>query len=270
MKEITNEDEEFNNIKDYINKLTLIAYGKIEELDKFYVYNSLNNFYLKCKNIITDSNILAKLFYAACNAAVDYIHSPNKEVKDNILFELIQFNKDNIYKASNDNNLQLILNLTKKSFLYPYFLQFNSAFKASQTLMFDKQYVITCMTSMITLNQIKLDLIKCLPQYGIRTFFNTDYLTNTIINTDITIYNEKKIFGYFLNQNELLCENDKNYIRRVRLSFLQKYERFIYYKKFLNKTKNDFMNYPRGIVNYEEDRIFILASKRDLEQRRNR
>ena len=45
---------------------------------------------------------------------------------------------------------------------------------------------------MITLNQIKLDLIQSLPKYGIRISFDTDYLANTILNTDITIYNEKK------------------------------------------------------------------------------
>ena len=51
---------------------------------------------------------------------------------------------------------------------------------------------------MITLNQIKLDLIKCLPKYGIRIFFGTDFVATTIINTKITIYNEKKLFGHFL------------------------------------------------------------------------
>ena len=51
---------------------------------------------------------------------------------------------------------------------------------------------------MITLNQIKLDLIKSLPKYGIRICFNTHYFASTLINTDITVYNEQKSFGHFL------------------------------------------------------------------------
>ena len=116
---------------------------------------------------------------------------------------------------------------------------------------------------MITLNQIKLDLIKSLPKYGIRIFFDTDYLTTTIINTDITVYNEKKIFGHFLSQNELNSNNDINYNKRVKISFLQKQERFRHYKLYLNQSEMDSINSPRGIINYEDNIIYILESKKD-------
>lgn len=43
------------------------------------IFNSLNNFVTKCKSIITDSVELTKLFNAACNEAVDYIYSSDKE-----------------------------------------------------------------------------------------------------------------------------------------------------------------------------------------------
>ena len=114
---------------------------------------------------------------------------------------------------------------------------------------------------MITLNQIKLDLIKSLPKYGIRIFFNTDYFASTLINIDITIYNEKKSFGHFLTQKELASNNDLNYTKRVKISFLQKHERFGHYKKSLNKTEMDFVHSPRGVINYAKNTVHVLASK---------
>ena len=185
-------------------------------------------------------------------------------MNEDIIFDLIEFEKDNIYKNANENNLNLILNLTKNSFLYPYFLQFNSSFDISQTLL-DKnnKYVETYKTSMITLNQIKLDLIKSLPKYGIRICSSIDYLASTKLNTDITIYNEKKIFGHFLTPKELEIKNDIHYNKRVKISFIQKHERFCYYKKYLNKSEKDFMHSPRGIINYNNDNIYILQSKKD-------
>ena len=253
------------------NLFYIEKYNKIEFSDsncnKYeLIMNSLNEYVKKCKSIITDSVVLSKLFYTACSVAVDYISSSDIETTSSILFDLIDFNGNNIYKAANYNNIQLVINLTKKSFLYPYFLQFDSAFKASETIEYKNQGVITCMTSMITLNQIKLDLIKSLPKFGIRIFFNSKYLANTILNTDITIYNEKKIFGHFLSQDDLLNSNDINYIKRVALSYLQKHERFSHYKKYLNKTESNFLDSPRGIINYNEDTIFILASKLEPEK----
>ena len=199
---------------------------------------------------------------------LDYMNFKKNEdkISESLIFDLIQFDKDSIYKDGNDNNLDLILNLTKKSFLYTYFLQFNSSFNESQILFYNNKNVVACKTSMITLNQIKLDLIQSLPKYGIRISFDTDYLANTILNTDITIYNEKKIFGHFLNETELDKNNDTNYIKRVKISFLQKHEKFSPYKKYLNKSEKNFGNSPKGIVNYEGNKVFIFSSKNDIEK----
>ena len=244
-----------------LNELNYNIYKKIFEL--------LNTFYEQCKKIEKDSLILAKLYNATCHMVLDYINFKKNgdEISEGLTFDLIQFDKDSIYKDGNDNNIDLILNLTKKSFLYPYLLQFNSSFNFSQILIYNNDYVATCETSMITLNQIKLNLIQSLPKYGIRISFDTDYLANTILNTDITIYNEKKIFGHFLNEKELDKNNDTNYIKRVKMSFLQKHERFSHYRKYLNKSEKDYVNSPRGIINYEEDKVCILTSKNDIEKR---
>ena len=248
---------------DYNLELNEINYNKYIK-----IFESLNKFYEKCKNIEKYSLKPAKLYYAASCVVLDYINKTkeNGETNEELIFDLIEFDKNSIYKDSNDNNLDLILNLTKKSFLYPYFLQFNSSFNKSQILIFDNKFVVTCKTSMITLNQIKLDLIQSLPKYGIRISFDTDYFANTILNSDITIYNEKKLFGYFLSEKELDSNNDTNYIKRVQISFLQKHERFSHYKKYLNKSEKNFINSPRGIINYEENKVFVLASKNDSEK----
>ena len=243
----------------YINyklELNEINYNKYKK-----VIDSLNLFFNKCKKVEKDFFQLSKLYNAACTFLLDYIEISNKTNED-IIFDLIEFEKDNIYKDANENNLNLILNLTKNSFLYPYFLQFNSSFNISGTLLEeDNKYVEACKTSMITLNQIKLDLIKSLPKYGIRICSNVDYLATTKLNIDITIYNEKKIFGHFLTPKELEINNDIHYNKRVKISFLQKHERFAHYKKYLNKSEKNFMTSPRGIINYNNDKVFILASK---------
>lgn len=62
------------------------------------------------------------------------------------------------------------------------------------------------MISKLTLEQIKLDLLKSLDRYGIRIFFRTKYLADTSMNTCINIYKEKKVFGKKLDENELLFQ----------------------------------------------------------------
>ena len=243
-----------NNLE--INEANYNIYNKIK--------TSFNLFIDKCKVIEKDSLQFAKLYFSGCHAIINYLEKSNN-IKEDIIFDIIQFENDSIYKDANDNNLYLILNLTKNSFLYPYFLQFNSSFNKSQILEYDKEECIeTCKISMITLNQIKLDLIKSLPKYGIRIYFNADYYATTILNTDITMYNEKKLFRKFLSQAELDSSHDIKFNKRVKISFLQKHERFGHYKKWLNKTEKDFINSPRGLINYNEDIVYILASKKNI------
>ena len=117
------------------------------------------------------------------------------------------------------------------------------------------------MISKLTLNQIKLDLIKSLSDYGIRIFFQTKYYADTSLSTTITLYNEKKLFGNKLTDIELLCKNDINYHKQVILSFLQKHERFSHFKKTLNKNERDSINSPRGYINFENNQLLILSSK---------
>ena len=250
----------FFNIDNNILDLSELNYKKFKK-----IYDSLNLFYEKCKLIEKDFLILSKIYNATCHMMLNYLEN-SEETMENIEFDLIQFDKDNIYKEANKNNIDLILNLTKNSFLYPYFLQFNSAFKPSQILAINDKYIDTCKTSVITLDQIKIDLIKSLPKYGLRIGFNTEYIANTILNTDITIYNEKKLFGHFLTLKELDTVNDINYTKRVKISFLQKHERFSHYKKYLNKSEKNFVLSPRGVINYEGDEVMALGSQQNIEK----
>ena len=240
-----------NNILDF-NELNYKKYKKIND--------SLNEFYNKCKLIEKDFLQTAKLYNTACHMIIDFLEVDN-ELKKDILFDIIQFENDNIYKEANHNNIDLILKLTKNSFLYPYFLQFNSSFDNSENIIYAREKIETFKVAMLTLNQIKLDLLKSLPKYGIRMFFDTKYFASSVLSTGITIYNEKKLFGQFLEKEELKSINDNKYIKRVKLSFIQKYERFSHYKKTLNKTEENFLDSPRGIINFEGDKIFILSSE---------
>ena len=243
-----------NNLE--INEANYNIYNKIK--------TSFNLFIDKCKVIEKDSLQFAKLYFSGCHAIINYLEKSNN-IKEDIIFDIIQFENDSIYKDANENNLYLILNLTKNSFLYPYFLQFNSSFNKSIILEDDnRDYIEACKISMLTLNQIKIYLIKSLPKYGIRIYFNTDYYATTILNTDITMYNEKKLFRKFLSQKELDSSHDIKFNKRVKISFLQKHERFGHYKKWLNKTEKDFINSPRGLINYNEDIVYILASKKNI------
>ena len=123
------------------------------------------------------------------------------------------------------------------------------------------------MISKITSQQIKLDLIKSLDHYGIRNFFDALYLADTTLNTGITIYNEKKIFGEKLNEKEILTSNDHNYNKRTKISFLQKHERFCHIKKIFNKSEVNYVDSPRGYIDFIGNKFLLLVSKNNEENR---
>ena len=132
--------EEFNNLE--INEANYNIYNKIK--------TSFNLFIDKCKVIEKDSLQFAKLYFSGCHAIINYLEKSNN-IKEDIIFDIIQFENDSIYKDANDNNLYLILNLTKNSFLYPYFLQFSSSFNKSIILEDDnRDYIEVCKISMLT------------------------------------------------------------------------------------------------------------------------
>ena len=178
---------------------------------------NLENFHKKCKEKIKKEMLIYKLYFSACIVLGDHLDNENDNILYDELIDLIDFNeKGTIYRAAYDNNIELIMNLNKKSFLYPFLLQFDSCFKINQQKYknkFEKDSINTCMISMLTLEQLKIDLINSLDKnYGIRIFFNTEFYGNKILATLITTYNEKKLFGKKLGNEELLFKNDINYI----------------------------------------------------------
>ena len=241
--EETNNGEKFNYNENTVN--TFIKLMK-----------NLEKFYEKCKNLIkNDELLISKLFFSASIAIYDYLNSKEYLDLEIDLFELIDFKeKGTIYNAAYENNLELILNLNKESFLYPIFLQFNSGFKLYED-------ISTCMISKLTLQQIKLDLIKSLDHYGIRIFFYSEYNATTNLFTNITMYNECKNFGKKLDTNELLSSNDNNFHKRTTISFLQKHERFCHLKKIFNKNELEYLNSPRGYIDFLDNQLKILSLK---------
>ena len=271
----------FSNIAN--NTFILVLYGKyiifkrIFEEEKGKInYNEDNqekfkklmekieNFHEKCKNYIKNDDLsIAQLFLSACLAFDDFLKNKNYSDLDleKELIDLIDFKKKGtIYNAGYENNLELIKNLKKDSFLYPIFLQFYSGYKLMKNK--DGYYEIICKISKITLEQIKLLLIKSLNRYGIRIFFNTNYLANTSLDSSITSYNETKIFGKKLDDNELLISNDINYHKRTSISFLQKNERFCHLKSTFNKIETNYLDSPRGYLDFCYNKIRVLISSR--------
>ena len=100
-------------------------------------------------------------------------------------------------------------------------------------------------------------------RYGIRIFFKTTYLADTSLNSSITIYNEIKIFGKKLDENELLISNDINYHKRTLISFLQKFERFCHVKKTFNRIESNYVDSPRGYIDFYNNNVKILFSQRN-------
>ena len=255
-----------------------------------YIFNQLENFHQKCKNNIKDDDLLiAKLFFTASIALEEYLKSSEySELKEDLI-DLIDFKKEGtIYNSAYEDSLNLIMNFSKESFLYPIFLQLNSGFKKS---LYDEDNVSICMGSKLTLQQIKLDLIKSLAHYGIRIFFKTIYLAETICSSGITIYNEKGLFDKKLSDEDLLTKNDSNFQKRTIISFLQKHEIFSHFNKVIisniiviyassiylffslyinvilnNKNKSDYIDSQRDYEDFSEDKIVILNSKNDMQK----
>ena len=121
------------------------------------------------------------------------------------------------------------------------------------------------MISKITLQQIKLDLIKSLDLYGIRIFFQTIYFADTVLSTGITIYNEKRLFDKKLSNEDLLTKNDTNFQKRTSISFLQKHERFSHLKKIINKNEPEYIDSPIGYIDFSLGQILFLSSKNDIQ-----
>ena len=220
------------------------------------IFKNIEYFEEKCK-IIKDEILEAKLFATACFILYKNMNEKNRieEIlhKDK-LFELLDFSEDTIYKAANTNNIEFISKLTHNSYIYNYILQINSSNKEVEFE--NNQKFKVNMVSMLTIQQLKYDLYKSLPKYGIRVFYNfEDDYAATSLNTGVTLYNEPNIFGKELSDEELLCENDVYYQKRVCLSIIQKHERFTHLKKIFNKNEKDYLDSPLGFLDFNSGRI---------------
>ena len=239
--------------------LTTFNYDKDSFIIFINMMKQIELFHKKCNDFIKDDLTIGKLYLTACYALKDYLESGEKEDLNTEIIDIINFkDKETIYYSGYENNLEFILKLNKESFLYPILLQFNSGFKSFK---YDENEIPSCMVSKITLQQIKLDLIRSLDNYGIKISFDTGYLANSCLNTGITIYNEKKIFGKKLDKNEILTKFDINYHKRTSISFIQRHEIFSHLKKTFNKNELNYLYSPNGYIDYKNNRI--LDSKKE-------
>ena len=216
------------------------------------------------KNII-DINIKsyqAQLIYTTGNLFIEYIQkfkkNKNKKLNpDKIICEIIDLKKNTtIYGEAYNNNINFILNLHYKSFLYQYFIQFDSS--AQINLKNEKEK--SCLISLLTQNQIKFDLLKALNPFIIRIDFKTKYKACTFLDCPISIFNEKIIFKKKLKNEEIFLNSDRLYQKRTILSFLFKHERMTHVKKILNKSEIDFEKSPTIYYNFEKNKYFLLKT----------
>ena len=115
---------------------------------------------------------------------------------------------------------------------------------------------------MITIDQLKLDLIKSLnSHFIIRSFFKTNKNAYSDLFTKFTVFFEKNIFQSTLKKEELKSENDIFYNRRTIISFLFKHERFTHIKKILNKSESDYYNSPYVYYNFRNNKYHIFSTK---------
>lgn len=230
------------------------------------LFQNLEDFENKCKKI-NNNKLESLLFCSACIALSNIAKDPKKslEIKaQKELLDLLDFSENTIYKDAIINNMDFIIQLKRSSFIYKYLLQFNSASKLNQNLVYDdgtneERKLKTTMISMITIHQLKYDLFKSLPQYGIRLFFNyDDDKATTIINTSITMFNEIKLFKKPLTILDLNPDNDTNFIKRVRISITIKHERFCHIKKIFNKNEDNYINSPIVFYNLDSHELIIF------------
>ena len=254
----------FNKIFPFSQNLNVDVKMKSELFQQ--LFENLESFEQACK-IINDKKVESLLYGSACIALLKIAEDKDKikEVKgQKKLLDLIDFSKDSIYKDAMENNKYFINKLKKNSFLFIYLLQFNSS-NSNICIENDENIsknIKVNKISMITLNQLKYDLYKSLPKYGIRLFYNSfDDFATTILNSSITLFNEINIFGKALSINELSIKEDLYYKKRVCLSLILKHERFCHIKKIFNKNETDYLNSPLGYLKFDTNEIKYLVDK---------
>jgi hypothetical protein len=216
------------------------------------IFTNLENFEKAIKKV-KDERLESLLFISACIALSKITEKKEKIEETNNtenLLDLIDFSEDTIYKDALNNNIDFIFKLQQKSFIFNYLLQFNSSSKLCEVDDIDSYKstkVKISVVSMLTLFQLKYDLVKSLPRFGIKLFFNEfDDYASTILTTSITLFNELSIFGKALSLDELSIKNDKYFKKRVCLSIIIKHERFCHLKIIFN-----YINSPIGFLNFD-------------------
>ena len=184
------EEEDDNNIENCLNIISclIIIFNKI----KNDIYNYILNF--------SEFNIYEKILFLISSFNLLY-ENLNEEKIINIInfdFKIFNFsdnNKDNPYIFAKNFIFEIIKNLSEESKLFYIFLQINSKI------------------SMLSLEQVKNQLLKFFPKYIIRYYSNTKERVNLKLKTNLVGINEKHLFKKKLekNENNFLKKECKNY-----------------------------------------------------------
>ena len=140
-----------------------------------------------------------KLIYSVAMLLVEYINDDYikkiedikiEEIPNKNLIRVINFNEDKetIYSYIENNNNQIINNLTTKSYLFYILTQLSSPIGENliKSNNITTSKTACSMLSMITLNNLKSEFLSIKQKYGIRIGFKTNYKAITNIITKIT------------------------------------------------------------------------------------
>ena len=193
-------------------------YSKIA-IDKF--YNSLPNYLNNEEKII--------LKYAACRCIRTLFHNGyGGQNKD--LFDFLDFNKEGtIYNDAINFNRDFVSSLTEKSEIFLFFIQINSG--SSVNLLTKK---LTSRISLLNEEDIKNHLLSTIPKYGIKVKVHSFFDACTFNDVRKTCICESAIFGYNLNDANILSKYDLIYNKRFIISHLLQHEDFAHIKTSIN------------------------------------
>ena len=201
----------------------------------YFSKKAINNFEKTLINLKNEEKI--KLIFSA-SRAIAYLLSKGFGIKNDDLFELIDFNKKGtIYYDAQQRNLKFIDLLQENSEIFPILLQLNSGNSANYIDKSEPKF--SSRISMLTLEDVKRHLNLSMANYGIRVKCLCGFKSVSFVETKMTIFSEMDIFGYFLD-SKIQSDEDSDFNKRFILSNIMIQEQFGHILFWENKSSFQF------------------------------